>query len=609
MFRNITTPTGWLRTYLNNQMSGLTGHIEKAGFPFNCQFWGAETLPHYKSTFWWPFEQTAYHIDGYVRTAVLLRNGAQLAKARRMIFSVLDHPDTDGYLGPAELKACTGRCDRWPHVVFFRACLALYEYDKDQRIPDALTRHYLGCPTDHSNYRNALNIEIMLALYAINGNQQLLDMAIDTYERADIPSFLGVDTDALAPVHIHGVTFNEFAKLGALLYQHTGEKNYLECSIRAFKKLSALHTLPGGCVSSDEYLRGNRYDATYETCDIADMTWSLHYLAQITADGSYADSIEQCIFNAGIGSVLEDFKALQYFSCANQLVTDSSSSHAFYQAGNGAMRYAPKPFTECCTGNVNRIMPNFVHSLWQLKNNTVTAMMYGPSCYTCFIDGQRVHICEDTSYPFDLSVSFRIYTKAAFTLRLRIPRWCKCFDLKGTHFSLDGDYAVIAVSDDTHIELSMDAEICRHENSGGVYFTRGPLVYALGMHGHRTASGSRSFPEYSIWPDKPWNYAIVGSGDPEFIPGTAACWDISQPLPSITVNARRVENWKLTTVDSIISHNYEPFEKTGSFTQLPPLPNMDTAQLSDDIQRITLYPYGACKVRMTVLPKQKPITL
>ena len=590
-------PNGWLLESLHTQMQGLTGHIQVAGFPYDRQFWGAETVPPSK-VFWWPFEQTAYHMDGYVRVAALLRNGAQLAKARRMIHCVIDHPDSDGYLGPAELKEAQGKCDRWPHVVFFRACLALYEYDRDPKIIDALTRHYLGYPVDHSVYRNALNIEIMLALYGINGNRQLLDMAVSTYEKAEIEQFLGVNDDPLAPVHIHGVTYNEFAKLGALLYQHTGEEKYLRCSIAAYQKAAALYMLPGGCVSSDEYMRSNHYYDTYETCDIADMTWSLQYLARITDDGSYSDMIERCVFNAGMGSVLEDFKALQYFSCANQLVTDQTSSHAFYMTGNGAMRYAPKPFTECCTGNVNRILPNYIRSLWDQQGSVITARMYGPSAY----QASGISIAEETNYPFDLSAQFDVRTKVPFTLRLRIPRWCTHFRLEGAPYRQEGDFALVDLAQDTRLSLSMDAAILQHQNGGGVYFTRGPLVYSLGMKGHRIPTGNRRFPEYAIAPDRPWNYAIVGNGNPVFTPGAGTKWDLDFTLPTITVDARQVESWKLTTVDSVIAHKYEPFEMQGRFTLLPPLPDMPSAQISRETCRITLYPYGACKVRMTVLP-------
>ena len=141
MIQGNIKPQGWLLEYLKTQMNGLTGHIEQAGFPYDRQFWGADKLEPFKSSsFWWPFEQTAYYIDGYVRTAVLLGDPALISKAEEMIYPALEKADEDGYIGPLELKEIQDDCTRWPHVVFFRACLALYEYNKthDKPLEDEL---------------------------------------------------------------------------------------------------------------------------------------------------------------------------------------------------------------------------------------------------------------------------------------------------------------------------------------------------------------------------------------------------------------------------------------------------------------------------------------
>lgn len=78
-------PRGWLREFLKTQKSGLTGHMEKAGYPYNERYWGAKKYPEFKGVFWWPFEQTAYHIDGMTRTAILLQD-KELLKKRKILF-------------------------------------------------------------------------------------------------------------------------------------------------------------------------------------------------------------------------------------------------------------------------------------------------------------------------------------------------------------------------------------------------------------------------------------------------------------------------------------------------------------------------------------------
>ena len=53
---------------------------------------------------------------------------------------------------------------------------------------------------------------------------------------------------------------------------------------------------------------------------MTDYTWTLDYFLQATGECEWADRIERIIFNAGMGSVTKDFRALQYFSSVNQIL-------------------------------------------------------------------------------------------------------------------------------------------------------------------------------------------------------------------------------------------------------------------------------------------------
>ncbi len=611
-------PLGWLAEYLQTQMQGLTGHIEKAGYPYDRRFWGEPEPRNENSRFWWPFEQTAYHIDGYVRTALALDAPDMIKKAEDMIYPVINNPDKDGFLGHKRLLEANDSCELWAHVVFFRACLALYSYNKDKKIIDAITNHYLRFPADYSKIRNIYNIEIMLALYEINGEKALLDLAVESYEKGRDNEVQNTLTRVTKKANVHGVTYNEYAKLGALLYSHTGEKRYLADSVKAYEKIRRLYMLPGGCCSSSEYMLNDRYDEAYETCDIADMTWSLHYMAEICDDAAYSDMIEKCIFNAGPGSVTEDFRALQYFSSANQIVLDEHSSHCRYDMGGKSMAYSPMPFTACCPGNVNRIMPNFVLSMWSMEENTVTARMYGPCEYRGEIGGKAFSITEKTNYPFDLKIDFEVKTEAPFTLRLRVPEWCTgvgsavrkngiTAEEAEKQCVTENGFMLFNITENTEISLEFFAKIVQKENHGGVYFERGPLVYALGLFGERKTSGDVGFPAYAMYADKKWNYAVVGDGAPEFRQGTGTKWDLREDLSHITVSCREVENFKLRKAKKLHSLDwfYNPklveFDTPVSLT--PHLPSPERMKLAEKTERVNLYPYGACKLRMTVLPK------
>ncbi len=618
-------PAGWLAKYIDTQFAGLTGHMAAAGFPFDRTFWGAESIAPYPGTAWWPYEQTAYYIDGFTRAAILTGDADRIARAEAMIYPVLRHPDAEGYLGPAALKHAGQPHFRWPHVVFFRACLALYEHNGDPAIPQALTRHYLGHSFDYSAMRDILNIEIMLELHRHTGNEALLRLARETYDTYNAPiegyrlpaipedeDIRDVNLRTGRKLYVHGVSFHEYAKLGALLYRATGEKRYLAASVGAYKKIQKHYLLPGGCSSSTERLTSKLPEESYETCDIADMSWSLHYMAQITDEPLYADLLEDCVLNAGIGSVTEDFKALQYFSSGNQLVLTADSSTAIVDRGNSAMAYGPMPYTACCPGNVNRIIPNYILHMWDVQGSTLTARLYGPSTVTGAIDGKAFSVTTETAYPFDLTLHFTVETAAPLTLRLRLPGWATGYTLTGAEHRRQGNYLLVDLTKAASLTLTFAAAIEQRPCGTGVYFRRGPLVYALGQKGERSitktaACDGVAFPTYAMLPNKPWNYAVDTAEPANFIPGSETAWDMDGDIPRLEITGRLVENWRLRRVKSFraCNWNYRPVTVHSPRTFTPRLPRRTAMKLAETPIRLTLYPYGAAKLRMTVLPVVK----
>ena len=68
-------PNGWIRSFLETQLTGLTGHIEEAGYPFDTVCWGeADYASDNENPQWWVYEQTAYWLDGMLRCAIALED-------------------------------------------------------------------------------------------------------------------------------------------------------------------------------------------------------------------------------------------------------------------------------------------------------------------------------------------------------------------------------------------------------------------------------------------------------------------------------------------------------------------------------------------------------
>ncbi|MBD5132361.1 MAG: hypothetical protein HDT28_07240 [Clostridiales bacterium] len=610
------TPRGFFERFLHRQLKGLTGHIEQAGYPFDREIWGTDImLEKDGNPAWWVYEQTAYWLDGYVRCGILLDDKDVIERASSIIYSVLNKPDTYGFLGPKFMKETDG-WNRWAYVVFFRACMALYEYNDDEKILRALENHYLSCSARHNRFRDVMNVEIMLWLYGKTGNKKLLKLAetdYNDYNRTCIDD--NCDRVAMSDKKpfSHGVTYNEYGKLGAILFTYTGKKKYLDASVAAFDKIDKYFMLPSGCLCSDEFTVSDDYMHSYETCDISDYTWSLGYMFDATKNAHYADKLEKCVFNAGMGSVLENFKGLQYFSCANQIIADNRSNHNDFYKGSKWMSYRPNPGTECCPGNVNRFMPNYILNSVKRYGDEVYIALFCDADY----EFEDIRIMERTDFPFGESITLDIATEKCFKLKLRIPEWADRYEFtvggKEVDAKEEDGFVDLEIYSECSVRLSFSSSISKVQTRGGVYFQKGALVYSLGQKGRREVDkleprSSAEFPAYNMYPTEKWNYAIDKNAPARFIDGNGRDFDLDQDLPHLEVYAYEAKSQRLLEVNEIevTTDLYKGVKHTesGHYVFTPP-PN-GQQEFFDYPTLIKLYPYGACKLRITVFTVISP---
>lgn len=623
------TLDGWIKEFLIKQKEGLTGNIENALEPYISYSWDKYPLdeinkmdPLWK---WVPFEQTAYWLDGAATLAKLLNDKDLYDKTSKIIYNVITNADEDGYLGPSFLKEAN-RCNRWPFAVFARACIATYYHNQDINIIKALEKHYLSCKVFYFKGRNVVNIETMLLVYEITKNKELLNLAIETYKlyQEDTnkdPTYcsnhtLASSLNSKEKPYEHGVTYNEIAKLGAILYIYTNNKEYLLPTINAYKKLCKYHLLPDGLHSSNEYLNGKDSTQTHETCNVSDFTWSLLYLLKATKNGKYADLIENCIYNAGIGSVMEDFKALQYFSVVNQVVLTKQSNHGFYRKGSDWMCYKPGHETQCCAGNVNRFFPNFISNMYMQNKDDIYAIFYGKNKAEFTIKKQLVVINEDSDYPFDDTISFKFSSNKniEFNLHLRIPTWSKDFkvyvnDKQIINIKKVKGFIKLKCNSNDSIKLFIPSNIeVKEYNHTGVIVKKGAILYALGMKGNRKAISYSSYPMYEITPNDSFNYGInIENAMPKYIKTNSNNnpFDFDSVYSKIEINAYQIPSFKIINKEKIMTTN-SAFNKPkfilhGNFNFTPKVKSYKSEGLK--AKRIVLYPFASCKLRLGILPK------
>lgn len=647
---------GWIKNYLETQAKGQTGEMDKIGTPFSMRTWGSKKAEHNEGyeafvgglvtdmDTWVPYEQNGYWIDGAIRAGRLIDNEKLIKLAGSRIYPQIACADEDGYLGPDFLKDSM----TWSHAVYLRSLMAEYTATHDEKILEALKKHFLRRPLKDVYHtcrsvriigvRNVADIEIALWIYGQTKDERFLQMAEESYEEWNriyeddseagpgeemydltLKGMLGkrkVDRN-------HGVTYCEICKLAAILHLYTGKEVYKKAAVNAFDKVYRDQMIVDGVFSSSEYLNGNENSwAVHETCDVSDFTWAIGYLYMITGDAKYGDWVEDAIFNAGLGCVDDDFKGNQYFSGPNQVICDDHSNHAQFYRGKDWMSYAPEKFLACCAGNVHRFMPNFVYRSWMRDGDDLAAFTYAPCEIQVEIKGSKVRIEEDTKYPFENTVCFKVSTEkpVAFGLVLRKPDWAKqaVLSINGEVKKVKFDKGVYRLdrtfSDKDEIVLSFTDEIRLIENAKGVSVKKGALLYALPVEEKVVIEGLRElgnedFPHYSLYPESKWNYGLCVDKAKCFEATQGAVgeepWRREQNPLSITVKGKEVADWKIRNYKSIQGRLWMrgPCKWEKGEAQLIGQVNEVKSNAKLGAETIlTLVPYATTRLRIGIFP-------
>ena len=596
------TPTGWFAELLDRQLDGLSGHPEAMDYPYNSPIWAGELKRDSESrgADWWRYEQTAYYLDGIARLACITGDETLGSVWQNNLEYVLAHPQAE----PAGRLGAAGRSMAWPFAVFFRALKASYEATGDPRIPEALEKHYLSYSLDElSDHRHVVNVEGMLWTWSLTGNDELLTRARAAWDEANAELTQANCLDD-KDFHMHGVTMNELLKVPMLLYAYTGEEEYLRAALNADRKMEAANMLVDGCVSSTEHLAGRDPLASHETCDIVDYSWTMGYFLETTGDAGWADRIERCAFNAGLGSITKDFRAMQYFSCPNQFLATGTSDHNAFKYGKTWMQYRPIHETECCIGNIHRLFPNYVSRMWMTDaDGAPVATLYGPCELLLDLgDGLSVKIEEITNYPFGEDIDFRFTfyrngrrSRASHEMAFsyRLPAWCSPDGKAGFRTERRAWKSGEVFS----IHLPMKP-VFEDNPVQGRSVVMGPLVYSYSIPSkweedtatYENLAGKQcrnpEFRSWTITPSAEWNYALkdcspdeieIVRRDTDGFP-----FDEGESPILLRVKACTAEGWEL---------------KDGQLT--PALP--ETVTRGEDAV-LELSPLGSTVLRLSIFP-------
>ncbi len=521
-------PAGWLKKQVQKNLDGFTGNLDALAPDLikEDDIYNKDRLTKKSRAkelgniggegdwqaqlFWWNSETQSNWRDGYIRSAILAKDKKHLKRIQQYIDAVLQSQDDDGYLGiydkELRYKFDNENGELWAKASLLRGLLAWYDYTKSEKVLTAIKRAvqntmdyypaYRSQPFySKSQYVGGLShgltfTDVLEQLFYITNNRKYLEYALFLYkdfseqdlnEDAQVKKLLNPDIKLSG----HGVhTYEHLRCLAAACYA-SGNGSLLLALQRFEAKIKTTTTVSGGPVG-DEWIGGRPADATnrgYEYCSLQELLHSYTSLYAKTGNVSYADKIEHLFFNAAQGARHPDKSCIAYLKTDNSYYMTGGLNGDISDDKQTRYRYSPvhREAAVCCVPNAGRITPYYVQHMWLKDKNGLVASLLGPSVVQTIMNGKRITVTQNTSYPYENRIEFIINAKnISFDLKIRKPEWVTAFHCSVPYTEQDG-FIIISKKwgkkDKVVIEFAAETKV-KTDNKGEYYFQYGGLVLA-----------------------------------------------------------------------------------------------------------------------------------
>jgi len=626
------TPGGWVRTYLERQRDGLTGHLGEisAWLDKNNNGWFSSDG---KGDHGW--EEVPYWLKGYGDLAYLLHDTAMMAETKSWLEKSFQSQRADGFFGPVNKEVSKnhpqGLQDVWANMLMLWTMQSYYEYSKDQRVINLMDRYFkwettvpdsVFLKTYWENSRGGDNLYSIYWLYNITGENWLLDLATKVHrntanwtQKSTLPNF-------------HNVNVAQCFREPATYYMQTKDSFFLNATYNDFTVIRNMYgQVPGGMFGADENARKGYTDPrqAVETCGMVEQMASDEILARITGDPFWADHCENVAFNTYPAAVMPDFKSLRYLTAPNMAVSDTVN-HSPGIDNDGPFLMMNPFSSRCCQHNHAQGWPYYVENMWMATpDDGLAAMLYNSCSVTAKVgNGKTVTLQEETHYPFEDNISITVKKAAntSFPIYIRIPAWCDEAKIKinGTvvnHASTAASYTRIEntwkTGDKIDITFPMKVQVKKwSDNKNSVSINYGPLTFSLKIKETYKKEDSRSaaisdsrwqpnadatkWPSYQIFPASKWNYGLdesdVANGNlaasfkvvHKAWPASNFPFTVDDVPLAIETSGKQIPDWQL--------------DKYGLVSVLPQSPVI----VATGDEKIELIPMGAARLRISAFP-------
>ncbi|KAL7280331.1 hypothetical protein ACG7TL_005248 [Trametes sanguinea] len=623
-------PAGWLRDQLVVQANGLAGH-EHDFYDYVAQSDWIGGNSYYSNL----EEAGSYWFNGMVPNGVLLDDPKIMSQTQQFLDYVLDHQDSTGWLGP-EVNTTKPRY-LWGRYPFFFGAIQMVEANSSlaDRVVPALHKFVSLANTmlhngegleDWTRTRWEDFVIVLQWLYDFypEGKEDLLidtmkmlkytgDPWEDVFNEQYFPQEAVENLRNPFPVLTwHGVNMAEGLKALPSTYRFTHNQSDLDAASKGWDLLFQYHGRPSGIYAADEYLAGLEAVRGTELCLVVETMFSGSYLYQVIGDPKFADRVERITYNALPAELTGDMWSRQYLQQQNQIAAKNMTPNPFPNDGPYSNVFGLEPNYPCCTVNHPQGWPKFISNAFVTTpdQKSLVHVYLGPfNVNLTLANNNKVSVAVDTLYPFSDSLATTITAEKDFTYYVRIPSWVSkgTIAINGAKAKAvspsNGLQAVPVKAGTTKFTLNLPSDITigaaaasKSRPHSSVAVHRGPLHYAfdiarsqkvLQQNAQQPLAKDLEFDATGTWQlalGNPKTFVFNG-GAPEGGNLPSPVFDSGLPPFTITAQACPIE-WGVAG---------------DTFAASPP----ENPECAGPVQNITLWPFGATKLRIGEFPTFK----
>ncbi|CAJ2500901.1 Uu.00g037540.m01.CDS01 [Anthostomella pinea] len=557
-------PGGWLKDQIETEASGLAGNL------FDFYRYVQDSMWIGGHTEYSPLHESApYWFNGLVPLAFGLDDARLRGQVTAFVDYVLDHQQSDGWIGPETTPESRGL---WARCYILLGLMQYAQADPSQadRIVDAMHRYVnLAHSMLQNNFTGLLPkandsfdgdgfgparahemhipLQWLYERYPRNNSQVIWETMELMIEGSTV---FGVDwrnfwvpgvypevtyTPREQPytwLFNHGVNMAEGLRFPLSIYRMSHDEALRTQTRTALDLLSQWHKSLAGTIIGDEFVTDLNPSRGAELCTSTEMMFSTAYIYQYLGDNDLADWTELTAFNAFPGQLSPDWWSHQYVQQENQPWSRTLNEYPqmWQNVGVRGNVFGLEPNYPCCTVNHPQAYPKFLANSFVItEDGGIAHVLLSPGSVTA----KGATILADTTYPFGMDLQYSITTETEFTFYVRIPAWASSSST-ATGPSSDvstqisptdqGLQAFTVPKGESSVTVNLQAEprvVTRANNSAAVYY--GALLYTLAIDFNESAiqpwswdggsvlNSSDTTPQthdHIIEPTSPWNIAF-----------------------------------------------------------------------------------------------------